>query len=370
MLKYLLEKEFKIFLRNPFLPKLMIIMPFVVLAIFPLVANMDVKNIDIAIVDHDKSPYSRQLTDKILASHHFNLSSTFDSYEAALQSIEDDRSTLILEIPTHFEKDLVKEGNAKLFIAINAVNGVKGGLGGAYITSIISEFNQNIRTELIDAVSLTPIPQTSIHSSFRFNSNLSYKYFMIPALMTMIMAMFCGFFPALNIVEEKENGTIEQMNVTPMGRSMFILSKLIPHWVIGFVAINICMLVAWIFYGFLPKGSFITIYIFALTFIFTFCGLGLVVSNYAKTIQQAMFIMFFFVSTFIFLSGLFTPYTNMPEWTQVISRISPLRYIMEAMRLIYLKGAVFKEMIPLFLSLCCLAIFFNGWAVLSYRKRA
>jgi len=369
MLKYLLEKEFKIFLRNPFLPKLMIIMPFVVLAIFPLVANMDVKNIDIAIVDHDKSPYSRQLTDKVLASHHFSLSATFNSYEEALQSIEDDRSTMILEIPAHFEKELIREGKAKLFVATNAVDGVKGGLGGAYISAIISDFNQNIRTELIDATAIARISQTGILSSFRYNPNLSYKYFMIPALMTMIMAMFCGFFPALNIVEEKQNGTIEQMNVTPMSRSVFILSKLIPHWVVGFVAINICMLVAWLFYGFLPKGSLITIYIFALVFIFTFCGLGLVVSNYASTIQQAMFIMFFFVSTFIFLSGLFTPYTNMPEWTQMISRISPLRYIMEAMRLVYLKGAVFKDMVPLFLSLCTLAVFFNGWAIISYRKR-
>ncbi len=370
MLKYLLEKEFKIFFRNAFLPKLVILMPFISLAIFPLVTNLDIKNLSVAVVDHDKSSYSRQLTEKILSSPYFELSGAFSSYDEALESVEDDRSDLILEIPLHFERNLIKEENTQLFVAINAVDGVKGGMGSSYLSGIIADFNRNIQSELIQASSRLKVPQIEIRSGFRFNPTLSYRFFMIPALMVMIMAMLAGFLPALNIVEEKENGTIEQMNVTPVNKSTFILSKLIPYWIIGFVVINICMGVAWLFYGFLPKGSFLTIYLFSIVFIFTFCGLGLVVSNYANTIQQAMFIMFFFIVTFIFLSGLFTPYENMPQWTQIAGSISPLKYIIQVTRMIYLKGAVFMEMVPEFISLSALAVFFNGWAVLSYRKRA
>lgn len=369
MLKFLLEKEFKLFFRNPFMPKLVIFLPLIALAIFPLVANLGINNLSIAIVDQDKSPYSQKLTDKIISSPYFDLSETFDNYDQALKSIEEDRSTIILEIPPHFERTLIKDGNASLFIAINAVDGAKGGMGSAYLSGIITDFNQNIRTELIQASSRLLIPKIGISTVFRFNPALQYIYFMIPALIVMIVALLAGFLPALNIVEEKENGTIEQMNVTPIKKSTFILSKLIPYWIIGFVALNICIGVAWLFYGFLPKGSIFTLYFFFIIFNFTFCGLGLVVSNYANTIQQAMFIMFFFITTFIFLSGLFTPYDNMPQWAQAIGTISPLKYIIQVTRMVYLKGAGFIDMIPQFISLCVLAVFFNGWAVLSYRKR-
>lgn len=369
MLKFLLEKEFKLFFRNPFLPKLVVLLPIITLAIFPLVANLDIKNLSVAVVDHDKSPYSKQLTEKIISSPYFKLSDNFDNYADALASVEADRADLILEFPPHFEKNLIKEGNARLFIAVNAVDGAKGGMGSAYMTGIITDFNRNIQSELLDATSRFTVSQMDIRPAFRFNPSLRYIYLMIPALIVMIMAMLSGFLPALNIVEEKENGTIEQINVTPVKKSTFILSKLIPYWVIGFVVINICVVVSWIFYGFLPKGSIFTIYLFSIIFIFTFCGLGLVVSNYANTLQQAMFIMFFFITTFIFLSGLFTPYDNMPVWAQKFGVISPLKYIIQAVRMIYLKGAGFLDMIPQFIALCILTLFFNGWAILSYRKR-
>lgn len=189
-----------------------------------------------AVVDQDRSPYSQRLVEEVTSSPYFKLSGTFSTYEEALQSVENDRSDLILEIPPHFERDR-----------------------GAQLYTVQ-----------------------------HFNPTLQYIYFMIPALMVMIMAMISGFLPALNIVEEKENGTIKQINVTPVKKRTFILSKLIPYWIIGFVVINICIRVSWLFYGFLPKGSIFTLYI---VFIFTFCGLGLVVSNYAATIQQAMFML-------------------------------------------------------------------------------
>ncbi|MDR0368016.1 MAG: ABC transporter permease [Bacteroidales bacterium] len=369
MLKYLLEKEFKIFFRNTFLPLLVVLFPFIALAVFPTVANMDIKNLSVAIVDRDMSVSSKQLTEKILSSPYFKYSSTFPSYREALESVEDDRSDLILEIPLHFEQNLVKEKYTQIFVSVNAVDGVKGGMGSSYLSGILADFNSQLQAKWIQTPLSSPASNIDIRSSYRFNPSLKYVYYMLPALMVMIMAMLSGFLPALNIVEEKENGTIEQMNVTPVKKSTFILSKLIPYWIIGFVVINICMGVAWLFYGFLPKGSFLTIYVFAIMFIFTFCGLGLVVSNYANTIQQAMFIMFFFIVTFIFLSGLFTPYENMPAWTQMLGRISPLKYIIQVTRMVYLKGAVFMEMLPEFIALTALAVFFNGWAVLSYRKR-
>ncbi|MDR1198062.1 MAG: ABC transporter permease, partial [Prevotellaceae bacterium] len=274
-----------------------------------------------------------------------------------------------LEIPPKFEENLNRENSAGVMIAANAVNGMKGGLGSAYLTGIIADYNRDLITKQTPEAARAK-PAVEVRPLFRFNPALSYKVFMIPALMAMMLAMICGFLPALNIVSEKENGTIEQMNVTPVNKFTFILSKLIPYWTAGFVVATLCMLTAFVFYGMMPQGSILLLYLFAAVFVLSFSGFGLIVSNYAKNIQQAIFIMFFFVITLIFLSGLFTPYQNMPEWAQVMGNISPLKYFIRVLRMIYLKGATFFDMQHLFYPLCALAVFFNGWAVLSYRKKS
>jgi ABC-2 type transport system permease protein len=184
----------------------------------------------------------------------------------------------------------------------------------------------------------------------------------------MLLTMISGFLPALNIVGEKEAGTIEQMNVTPVKKFMFVLAKLIPYWIIGFIVLTICMGLAALVYGIYPVGSLLMIYFFASIYILVVSGFGLVVSNYSNTMQQAMFVMFFFVMVFILMSGLFTPVSSMPDWAQKITIFNPLKYLMQVMRLVYLKGSAFGEMIPQFLALCGFALWLNTWAVISYRK--
>lgn len=363
MLKYLLEKEFKQFFRNKALPKIAVVMPFMAILIFPLVANFEIKNINLTVVDNDKSTISRELTEKVRSGGYFRISEVADNYQEAMRGIELNTSDMILEIPAHFERDIVKEGTARLYIAANAVSGTKGGLGSAYLAGIVGDFNRNISTVLKDgAITISP--------RFWYNPRLLYTHFMVPALMVMVLAMVCGFLPALNIVGEKESGTIEQINVTPVKKLTFILSKLIPYWIIGFVVLTICFLAAWIAYGLVPAGSLATIYLFAALFVLSFSGFGLVISNYATTLQQAMFMMFFFLLTFIFMSGLYTPVANMPDWAQKLSIISPLKYIIIVLRQVYLKGSGFSELLTSFWMLSAFAVFFNGWAVLSYRKKS
>ncbi|GHT41927.1 ABC transporter permease [Bacteroidia bacterium] len=366
MLRYLLEKEFKQFFRNSFLPKMVVALPFMALAVFPLIANMDVKNLSLVVVDNDHSTTSRRLEDKIAASTYFNIVGYFADSQSALHSIEKGDADLLLEIPPQFEQSLARENSASVMISANAVNGMKGGLGSAYLTQIVGDYNREIIVKQMPEISTAAV---DVRPLFRFNPELNYRTFMIPALMAMMLAMICGFLPALNIVSEKENGTIEQMNVTPVGKFTLIISKLIPYWAAGFVVITLCMFTAFLFYGMIPKGSILLIYLFAIVFILSFSGFGLIVSNYSNNIQQAIFIMFFFVITMIFLSGLYTPFQNMPEWAQIMGNASPLKYFIQTLRMVYLKGATFAEMQHLFYPLCGLTVFFNGWAVLSYRKK-
>lgn len=367
-LRFLLEKEFLQIKRNKALPRMVVVLPFVALALFPLVANFEIKNVNLAVVDHDHSTYSARLINKVNSSGNFRLVSLPEHYGEALDDVEQDRADIVLEIPDGFEKNLIKEGNCKVMISANTVNGMKGGLGSGYLISIINDFAGELRAGFIPLGNNLVIPKAEIVPHYSFNPLLEYKYTMIPAIMMMMLAMIVGFLPALNIVGEKEKGTIEQMNVTPVNRMVIILSKLIPYWVMGFLVLTICFLVAWLFYGMIAVGSYALIYLYAAVFTLAFSGFGLMISNYASTIQQGMFIMFFFVITFIFLSGLYTPVSSMPHWTQIISYFSPLRYMVEVLRSIFLKGSGFADLLTHFAALCGFAVFFNGWAVLSYRK--
>lgn len=368
MLKYLLEKEFKQFFRNSFLPKIVVILPTVLLLVFPLIANLEIKNINLSIVDNDKSPYSQQLIQKIQSSDFFHISNVSDNYKQALATVESNQADAIFEIPENFEKDLINEKSARVMISANAINGVKGGMGSYYLSSIIGNFSNQLRIKWISPESKYVVPHISIVPLFLYNPRLQYYVFIIPALMIMVLAIICGVLPAVNIVMEKENGTIEQMNVTPVSKFAFILSKLIPHWIIGFVVLTICFIIARFVYGLNPVGSLLTIYLFASLFVLAFSGFGLVISNYANTMQQAAFMMLFFILTFVFMSGLYTPVENMPGWAQMLSNFSPLKYIIKVFRLVYLKGSTASELLNPFMALSAFALFFNGWAVYSYRK--
>lgn len=356
ILAFLIEKEFKQFLRNPFLPKLVLVFPVMMMLLLPWAANLEVKNIHLVVVDNDHSSTSRQLVDKLASSGYFLLDNTVSSYGEAMRMIEEGGTDVIVEIPLHFEKRRMRGEEVNLLVAANAVNGTKGALGGSYLTTILSEYTGGT-------------PSVQIESLNLFNPNLSYKYFIVPALVVMLLTLLCGFLPALNIVSEKEFGTIEQINVTPVGKLTFILAKLLPYWLIGVLVLTNCLLLAWLLYGITPAGNLWLVYFFAALFILGISGFGLVISNHSSTMQQAMFVMFFFLIILMLMSGLFTPIASMPRWAQAVTLFNPLRYMMQVMRMVYLKGSTFSELLPQLWALIAFALFFNGWAVWSYRKR-
>ena len=368
MIQFLLEKEFKQIVRNKFLPRMILLFPVMVLLVFPLAANFEIKNINLCVIDNDHSSYSNQLVQKVISSGYYKLTSVVDDSKKALDQIEKDKADIILEIPANFEKDLVREQTAHVLISANSVNGTKGGLGSAYLSGIVTDFSSEVREKWIQSAIQAKFPVIEIISQNRFNPHLSYKIYMIPALMVMVLTMLCGFLPALNIVGEKEAGTMEQINVTPIPKFIFIISKLLPYWIIGFTVITIAFGLAYVVYGLSPAGSLGTIYFFAALYILGISGFGLVISNYSNTMQQAMFVMYFFMLILILMSGLFTPINSMAEWAQYITVFNPLKYFMQVMRMVYLKGSGISELGTQFVALSCFAVFFNLWAILNYRK--
>lgn len=340
ILKYLLEKEFKQIARNRFLPKLILVYPVVMMILMPWAANLDVKNIRVCIVDGDRNSPSTQLISKIEGSPYFTQLIFAQNYPHAMDYLEKGSADIIFEI-----------NNSKIYIASNAVDGIRGSIAASYLATIASTADSGM-----------------ISQNVLYNPTMDYKLFMVPALMVILVTIIGGFLPALNIVTEKENGTIEQINVSPVGKLTFVLSKLIPYWVIGFVVLTSGLLLAKVIYGIVPAGKIAEFYLLSLLFLFVVSGMGLVISNYSRTMQQAMFVMFFFMLIMILMSGLFTPTGSMPLWAKYIAALNPMKYFTEIMRMLFMRGSRIPQLLNEIFALSLFAVVLNGWAVLSYRK--
>lgn len=365
---FLLQKEFRQILRNKSIRVMIFAMPIVQLIVMPLAADYEVKNINLSVVDNDHSPYSQQLISKITASNYFRLNGYNTSFDEAFTLIEKDKADIILEIPANFEKDLIKEDKAEVFVAVNAINGTKANLGGAYLAGIIRDFNNEIRGRLVVLPRFNPIPSIEIASSNWFNVQMNYHYFMVPGILAILVTMVGGFLSALNIVKEKEIGTIEQINVTPIKKYHFIIGKLIPFWVLGNIIFTVGLLVARIVYGITPVGSLFVLYSCISMYLLAILGFGLLISTFCETQQQAMLVMFFFMMIFILMGGLYTSIDSMPEWAKVISALTPTSYLIEVIRMIVLKGSGFKDVLPHIIKLGIFAVVLNSWAVFNYKK--
>ncbi len=369
-LKFLLQKELRQISRDPSIIRILFIMPMVQLLILPLAADYEIKNINLGVVDHDHTEYSRKLVNKIISSGYFRLKDYSATFPQGLHAIEQDKTDLILEIPSQFERNLVKENEATLFVAVNAINGVKAGLGGAYIQGIIQNYNQDIRLQWIQYPRFDPQPTIQVTSSDWYNPNMNYRVFMVPGILVMLVTMIGSSFAANNIVREKEMGTIEQINVSPIKKIQFILGKLIPFWMLAITVLTMGLLIARLVYGIVPLGHYITIYIFASIYLLAILGLGLLLSTYAQTQQQSMLVSFFITMIFNLLSGLYTPIESMPGWAQIITKFNPVSYFIEVMRMVVLKGSGLADIRYHIFALLGFAIFFNSWAILNYRKRS
>jgi len=367
---FILQKEFRQIFRDKTILAMMFAMPIIQLIIMPLAANFEVKNVNVAYVDHDHSSYSQMLEHKIASSGYFRMIGNTTSYKEGLEMIEYGKADLVLEIPSGFEKNLVREGSQKVNLSVDAINGTKASLGGAYLSAVIADFNSNldINIKLSNGTIMSPTAKIAVASTNWYNPRAEYKYYMVPGILVLLLTMIGGFLTALNIVKEKEIGTIEQINVTPIKKWQFILGKLIPFWIVGMIVFTIGLIVMYLIYGIFPEGNLFLLYLFAAVYLIALLGLGLLISTFADTQLQAMFIAFFFMMIFMLMSGFFTSTDSMPDWAKSISNFTPVTHFISVVRLIVLKGSNFADVKTELLYLIGFAIALNGFAIWNYRK--
>lgn len=362
----LLEKEFRQLFRDPFMPKLIMLFPVLVMLIFPWVATLEVKDVRVTVVDQDHSSLSRLISTKIEHSVYFEFQEVTQEYDRALQRLEEDRTDVILSIPDGFEESLLNGAPEQLSICANAVNAVKGNVGSRYLARIAA----SARREYLQERGVQGLAFPEIAVTNRYNEGLVYRNYMIPALMVMLLILVCGFLPALNIVNEKEKGTIEQINVTPVKQFVFILAKLIPFWLIGFVVVAISIFISFLLYRLVPAGSWLEIFLVCMAFSISMSALGVVIANFSSNLLEAIFLMYFIIMIFVLMGGLLTPIESMPQWAQYFTLVLPSRYFNTIMRATYLKGATIADLRLEYTALAAFGLVFSLLAAITYRKRS
>jgi ABC-2 type transport system permease protein len=366
---YILQKEFLLIFRDKTILRLIFVMPVMQLILIPLAADYEVKHISIAIVDQDHSSSSQRLVHKVGSSSYFRIVATPRDYRSANELLEGSGTDVILTIPAHFERDLEGSGRASLQLAADAVNGVRAGLGTSYAVSMVREFQSEVSGQVSSEPASSEAPFIQVTSASWYNPHTNYAMFMVPGILGILVTMVGAFLSALNIVKEKEAGTIEQINVTPIRKVEFILGKLIPFWVLGMISITLGLIVAEVVFGLWPVGSLLTVYVFAALYLIGVLGIGLFVSTITESQQQATLISFFIMMIFVLLGGLYTPIESMPPWAQTIAAFNPPSYFIEVIRAVYIKGSSLGELLPALGKLAAFAFGFNALAVWSYRKR-
>ncbi len=362
---YLLQKEFLQIFRNKTMLPMIFALPVVQLIILVNAATMDMKNIRVTVVDQDHSVQSQRLIQDLEASLFFEVGDLQSSKEIGLDLMRRNKTDVVVYIPNTFSKKLHTPDAAPLQIITDAIDVQRAQLSYGYLSGIIQQLSMEWQT---DASALMEQRQIKTHANYWFNPELNYKYYMLPGILVILVTIIGLFLSAINLVREKEIGTAEQMNVTPVKKYQFIIGKVLPFMIIGLVELTIGLLIGRILYGVPFNGNPLVLYAFATLYLLVVLGLGLVLSSRSETQQQVMFLTFFFMIIFILMSGVFTAVENMPDWALKIDAINPLYYFMKVIRSVVLKGAGFADLWPEFRAMLIYALVSVSMAIFSYRK--
>jgi len=367
---YLIRKEFIQIFRNKFIGRAIFGVPIVQMLILVPAITFEIKDVKLCVIDGDMSSESVSLISQLEGSTFFKVKYSTFSEDEANNLLHRNKCDLILHFPAGFGKDIGTGHPGRILATINAVNATTAQLNWAYLNGIIREFNMNILFENADAHAMTVIPQIQITNRYWYNELLNYKYYMLPGILGILVTAIGFLLAGLNLVREKEIGTIEQINVTPVRKYEFITAKMAPFLIIGLADLLLGLVIGKLVFNIPFEGSIGLLFLCSAIFLIAVLGLALFISTFSSTQQQYMFVAFFFMIIFILMSGIFTPLESMPMWAQKLDVINPVAYLMRINRMVMLKGSTFHDLGKDVWSLALIAIVFTGLAVNRYRKTA
>jgi ABC-2 type transport system permease protein len=356
-----------------------VVVPVVQLLVLSNAATFTIRETPAYVVDLDRSPTSRGLLTRFTASGHFRISGASGSTDLANDALLRNDATLVVVITRDFERSLVREGAADVLLSVNAEKGSAAGIVQSYASDIMADYSRELGAELRPGRStvvaaeragpLTGVARIEGRVRSWYNPTLNYKHYMVPGILVALVTLISTLLSAQNIAREKEIGTLEQLNVTPITKGQFITAKLLPFWVLAMADLCIGLFIGWSVFGVPMRGSLALLLATTGVYLVVTLGIGLLISSRVETQQQAMFVTFFIMMIYLLMSGLFTPVDSMPHWVQVAAELNPVKHFVSVSRAILIKGAGLAEVAR---PLGILAVFAVGicWlAAGQYHKR-
>ena len=365
VLRSLVKKEFLQIRRDGLMMRQLFLMPIVQLVVLSSAATFEVKRASMYVVDRDRTETSKGLVDRLRASGRFDLVAASPSMREADEALLSRRAGIIVSIPADFERDLTRQRAAQVQLILNAEDGAAAGVTHAYAAQIVAAY-----TRELGGPSIGPPTGLDVRSRGWYNPELNYRDYMVPGILVQLVTVIGTLLTAMNIVREKEIGTLDQLSVTPLNRGTFIAAKLIPLWIIALVELSLGLIVGRFLFDVPLVGSLGLVFLVAAVYLIAALGTGLLISTLVDTQQQAMFITFFMVMIYLLMSGLFTPVRSMPDWAQYVAAINPVKHVIAVMRAVMLKGATLSDVIKPMMYLAAFGAAMLTLAVRQYGKRA
>ena len=367
---FLIRKEFIQIFRNKFISKAIFAVPLLQMLILVPAITFELKNANIVVIDMDNSVESRSLINKFEGSTFFRITGQAFSEKAANDLMLTGKCDAILQIPSGFGKSIGLSVPTKIEVSVDAINASSARLVWAYVNGVIRDFDAKLIVKNTANSQFATLPIINLTGRNWYNEELNYKFYMLPGILAVLITAIGFILAGLNMVREKESGTIEQMNVTPVRKYQFIISKMVPFLIIGLVDMALGLFIGKLAFGIPFEGSILLMFSCAAIFLIAVLGLALFISTFSGTQQQFMFTAFFFMIIFILMSGVFTPFESMPQWAKDFNIINPVAYLMRINRMIMLKGSTINDISRDIISLIVIAISFTALAVRQYRKTA
>jgi ABC-2 type transport system permease protein len=343
--------------------------PLIQVIVLGYAATLDITDADMVVCDYDRSPVSREFVRTFTSSGHFVAQSAVESEREIDRYFEHGEALAALVLPRGFGDDILRRRPVAVQLLLDGSDANTASVLLGYANQIVNTYNQKVVVQALrsgrglSAARVLPEPR------IWFNPDLKSSYFMVPGVVALVLMIITMMLTSLAIVKEKEIGTLEQLMVTPMRPVELIIGKLIPFTVIGFFDMVIVLSVARFWFNVPLVGNLLLLFCLSGLFILTTLGLGIFISTIARSQQQAMMIsQFFFFMPFMFLSGFAIPIANMPPIIQWFTYLIPLRYFLEIVRGIFLKGAGIRELWPQALALFGIGAAILTVSVLRFRK--
>ncbi len=369
---YLVRKEFRQVFRDKAMVRIIFVVPMLQLLVLAYAITLDLKDVKLTFLDQDQTAQSRKLVDSYFSTELFKSSGIAANNPGELQeALIQAKTGLAIWIPRGYAQAIARGTQATVSIQVDGTNSSLAGQAAGYANALVQMEAMRLLEEklLANPTQTAQIHRIELVSRYFYNPELESRYFMVPAIVVLLITIISTMLTGMAVVREKEIGTLEQLMVTPITPIQLIAGKTIPFAVLSFLELTIATTFAVLWFKLPLEGSILVLALAVFAYLLVTLGIGLLTSTISSTQQQAMFTIWFLLVFGILMSGFFFPIDNMPHWAQYMTYMNPLRYIVAIVRGIFLKGATLADIMPNLLPLFGLGLMIFSTAIVRFRKR-